>query len=264
MEATIEEAGAAYGSYVGHLAGIAGATDPERVLALDGQAASELRRLVPLSTRRRLGAFFTPHVLADELAEPLQDETRSLNVVDSFCGAGDLLLAAMRAAHRSRTRGRDALAFSGVDLVAEFARAALLRLELQAAELGIRPSIRTRAGDGLAAAELVRATHVLLNPPFGRITAPDPCTWASGSVNGAAVYFASTVAELADETKVHAVLPDVLRSGSRYRKWRTEIDQLLDVSTVTPLGQFDRWTDVNVFILRGTRTVHRRDMAGSR
>nr|MCQ3806922.1 hypothetical protein [Acidimicrobiia bacterium] len=38
---------------------------------LNGQASTEVRRLVPLDERRRLGAFFTPHELADKLADPL-------------------------------------------------------------------------------------------------------------------------------------------------------------------------------------------------
>jgi hypothetical protein len=44
-----------------------------------------------------------------------------------------------------------------------------------------------------------------------------------------------------------------LRSGSRYRAWRGETESLLDIEDVIPMGRFDRHTDVDVFLLSGTR-----------
>jgi len=46
-----------------------------------------------------------------------------------------------------------------------------------------------------------------------------------------------------------AILPDVLRSGARYEKWRKEIERLAVVDDVETLAQFDEHADVHVFIL---------------
>ncbi len=48
---------------------------------------------------------------------------------------------------------------------------------------------------------------------------------------------------------IRAVLPDALRCGTRYQKWRAAIDALVDVVSTERLGRFDAWTDVDVFIL---------------
>jgi hypothetical protein len=45
------------------------------------------------------------------------------------------------------------------------------------------------------------------------------------------------------------ILPDVLRSGSRYERWREGIAASADVISIEPMGRFDGDTDVDVFIL---------------
>ena len=87
---------------------------------LNGQASAEIRRLVPLDELRRLGAFFTPHELADELADPLRSAHGQVTVVDPCCGAGDLLLAATRALEEPVRRGTASATLVGVDIVDEF------------------------------------------------------------------------------------------------------------------------------------------------
>ncbi len=46
-----------------------------------------------------------------------------------------------------------------------------------------------------------------------------------------------------------AILPDVLRTGSRYERWRRMIELRSRVSSIKPLGLFDEHTDVDVFLL---------------
>jgi hypothetical protein len=62
-------------------------------------------------------------------------------------------------------------------------------------------------------------------------------------------------------TGIVAILPEVLRSGSRYEKWRSLFQQRVDLSKVEIVGQFDRHTDVDVFIavglIRKTRATGR-------
>ena len=111
-------------------------------------------------------------------------------------------------------------------------------------------------GDGLSTPDVSDdATHVLLNPPFTAIPSYDSCEWARGKVNGAADFLARVVAGLRPGVEVSAILPDVLRSGSRYRRWRNFVAKRLDLDTPEPKGRFDPWTDVDVFVLRG-RTRH--------
>ena len=223
---------------------------------LNGQASTEVRRLVPLDERRRLGAFFTPHELADKLADPLRRVQGQVTVLDPCCGAGDLLLAAARALEDPVRRGDASAELAGVEIVNEFSRVALMRFELLLQTLELNVAGRFSVADGLTAPDLDKATHLLLNPPFAAVTSDESCRWAGGRVNGAADFLARTVVRLKEGVEVHAILPDVLRSGSRYRRWRNFIAERLDLDTPEPTGRFDPWTDIDVFILRGlTRDV---------
>src|SRR5947207_192281 len=61
--------------------------------ALDGEPDRELQKSLSLSTRRRLGAFFTGAVLAQKAIGPNVAQDSPI-VFDPACGLGDLLLAA--------------------------------------------------------------------------------------------------------------------------------------------------------------------------
>lgn len=218
---------------------------------LNGQASAEIRRLVPVSERRRLGAFFTPYELADELSSPLLSAQGPVTVVDPCCGAGDLLLAAVRVLGRSVRKLPAPANFVGVDIVEEFPKVAQMRFELLTRNGALDVTSSFVTGDGLTAPDVKDATHVLLNPPFAAVPSGEGCEWARGKVNGAADFLARLVGRLGPDVEVSAILPDVLRSGSRYRRWRDVIAGRLDLDTPEPKGRFDRWTDVDVFILRG-------------
>ena len=217
----------------------------------DGKASAEIRRLVPLGDRRRQGVFFTPHELADELANPLRLAQGQVTVVDPCCGAGDLLLAAARVLEGPVRRGIASATFVGLDIVDEFTQVTRMRFELLARTLGLDAASRFSVGDGLSARDVVNATHVLLNPPFAAVPSSENCEWAGGKVNGAADFLARTVVRFEPGVEVHAILPDVLRSGSRYRRWRDFMADRLDLDAPEPKGRFDPWTDVDVFVLRG-------------
>lgn len=247
----------AYGPFVGELTALvrASAEEPGRIDVgpmLDGRAAADLRRLVSLADRRSIGAFFTPEPLAERLAEPFEDEVGACVVVDPACGAGDLLLASAR---RLLRRAPVAVqTFVGVDVVPEFVAASELRLNLLVQSL-------SRAGhpvparkqlicmDGRASPALGEATHIVLNPPFTMVHAPSGCEWSSGVVNAAAPFLLDCIDGAQPGTRVRAILPDVLRSGTRYRRWRARVGAVAEVVAVEAVGRFDRWTDVDVFLL---------------
>ncbi len=234
--------------------------------AVNGQASSRLVSLVSTYGLKRTGAFFSSSLLSDNAASGLlgnQSHTPIL-VTDPACGAGNLLIAA---AHRLPIRRNltSTLEFwgqhlAGFDLHAEFVKATHLRLAILAISRGssfdLEPSYRLerffpniRQGDGLRElSSLKSVSHLLINPPFGPITAPKDCSWAQGKVTKAAVFFDRCLNLMLPNSHLSGILPDVLRSGSRYQRWRQSIENRAEILKITPAGNFET-ADVDVFHL---------------
>ncbi|MDM4773087.1 N-6 DNA methylase [Solimonas sp. SE-A11] len=236
--------------------------------ALNGEANQELRRKIPLDTRRLYGAFFTGTKLSRLLLSHSKSVSAESFFYDPTCGMGDLLLAAASLLPLQETPSATLRAWgrqlAGADLHQEFIDGTKARLALLAAERhGVEGISATghvdhfpliQVGDGLIPNKNSRrATHLLLNPPFGAVSAPEGCTWASGKVTAAAIFTAATVKELAPNCEVLAILPDVLRSGTFSENWRKAISDIAEVHLVKPYGIFDASADVDVFLLRLTR-----------
>ena len=242
------------------------ATAPSIEAALDGQPYRELRRRTTLAQRRSLGAFFTGQELAGKLVTGSTAQ-RGLSIHDPTCGAGDLLLAVARLMPVRATLGAT-LAFwgkllSGTDVDATFVRLAKARLALLAkARTGstrclgaenletIFPRI-TRSDVLTEQLQLADTDWLLLNPPFIRVGVPRDCRWGTGSANAAAVIFDKCIQAAGDGARVSAILPEVLRTGTRYDKWRMQIAERLRKVRVSSWGRFDPQTDVDVFVLTG-------------
>lgn len=241
--------------------------DERMVAALDGGTSAALRRVVPILERREMGAFFTPSKLAAQGSEFFGRRIPGDAVfIDMACGGGDLLIAIAQLLPIDPDLGRTLKMWGkrlmGFDLQEEFIRATKARLVLLALARGARsgklpvpagedlfPLIRQ--GDGLTqATTLKEATHIFINPPFLRIKAPNRCTWASAKVSAAAVFLDACVSQAKPGAKIVAILPDVLRSGSNYKKWREHIASKSSIEGIKVVGQFDNWTDVDVFMLR--------------
>jgi len=235
--------------------------------ALDGQSSSELRRLIDRKVLRACGLYFTSSELSTLVADRLCESLSPTSVViDPACGAGDLLLAcATRMVCQDLgTAGRiDDLTerVRGLDIREQFVRAARYRLRLlavrQVREIDARPSKlgsiprfdQVKVGDGLNSTRALRAaTHVVINPPFVRIPAPRWCTWTSGKVNSASVFLARIVEQVRPGTRIVAILPDVLRSGTRYVSWRLWMEDRVILRSMELYGQFDSYADVDVFV----------------
>ncbi|USX49913.1 hypothetical protein [Lentzea sp. HUAS12] len=154
----------------------------------------------------------------------------------------------------------------GHDIHAAFVQSARLRLVIAALERHHRrgdqtlvpPTVwrrsfgRLHTGDGLAALNASRRFygHILLNPPFGLDDGSGQPTWSTGKTSQAAVFMAAAAECIRAGGQVTAILPDVLRSGSRYRAWRSHIESLVKVERVDRHGIFDSHTDVDVFYLQ--------------
>ena len=233
---------------------------------LDGQAGDVLRRSIPLRMRREQGAFFSSSELRAAALKPSQETIDSPSpFLDPAVGAGDLLLEVARhlpveqdLAETLRLWGQ---LLHGRDLEPVFVRLARARLVLLAVARGavakstggleaVLPEVKV--GDGL---ELLASGwsggHIVMNPPFTYRSASEDINWASGRTSEAAMFLAAAVAGAQPGTRLTAILPDVIRAGSRYGRLREFVGANLHVTTAEPYGQFDAWTDIDVFILRG-------------
>jgi hypothetical protein len=240
---------------------------------LDGLPYERLRRDVPLSVRRGNNTFFTSSELRVRLVAPHRNRiARGASVLDPACGIGDLLLAAQEFLPRSWSteKRRDHIAnrFHGRDLVDVFVNIAKDRIELAVMKASRRarsnkdvsyPNIST--GDGLhAQVPYALADLVLLNPPFGRVVLPSRQRWAEGLTSEAAPFTLDVLRRVRPGAFVSAILPDVLRSGTRYAHWRHEIESIAEIVGIEVVGLFDSWTDVDVFIAHFRSRSKRRDV----
>ena len=234
-------------------------------LCLDGEPGQVLREQVTQAELRRQGAFFTGAKLAKKLANAAFPRTAAaLTYFDPACGAGDLLLAiALRLPVEPTFSGTlDAWGtrLGGSDISPDFVRLTKARLILLAAKrsrvrppfdagvlAGAFPNILVR--DSLdPSRRLPKADVIVMNPPFGYAAAPEGCDWAQGRVNHAALFVDRVIRDASDGTRIAAILPDVLRSGSRYMAWREMTRASGYVICEIPFGVFDQWTDVDVYL----------------
>ncbi|MCA9145701.1 MAG: N-6 DNA methylase [Planctomycetales bacterium] len=233
--------------------------------ALDGEAGREARRLIELDDRRRDGVFFTSSPLREFAFEGVSSSiTKNSVLFDPACGAGDLLLAATDHMPLQATLAATLKAWSamliGCDLHAEFTRTCRMRLLLAAwRRHQFRGTKQTRTKSwfggirkccGLANnAGYQRATHILMNPPFAHQSADINCDWASGKINSAAVFLMQAIEASSEGTRIVAILPEVIRCGTRYGRLRDLIAQQSQLNRIASFGVFDRHADVDVFVL---------------
>jgi hypothetical protein len=161
--------------------------------------------------------------------------------------------------YRSTTR------LAGCESHVEFVRATKARLVLLALKRGARASLNApldlngilpliKVGDSLLeTVPYLGASRVVANPPYGYVTAPPDCTWGAGQITAAALFLEKCLQNCKVGTRITAILPEVLRSGSRYERWRQMVASRSEVHRVEPYGLFDNIADVHVFILEITK-----------
>jgi hypothetical protein len=233
---------------------------------INGQATLALQRLVPLDVRKEIGIFFTSARLANKVADHLAPVIkRGTKLIDIACGAGNLLLACVKHLPTGTNLEETLTIWSdlviGYDLHKEFVRAAQLRLILLAASLhpneikfisklknyDIFKGIQAR--DVFAKRSVMKDAAIVVNPPFGYMPSPYDCKWAKGKIQVAAWFLEKLIFNSYPGQHIVAILPDVLRSGTRYLKWRDMISSMCASIDIEPAGRFDENTDVDVFIL---------------
>jgi hypothetical protein len=245
--------------------------------ALDGAPSIALSSLVPLSTRRRLGAFFTSGEVRDvEFRSLLPTTRRDRAALDPACGAGDLLLSWTQTLPADRdlesTLHRWANLINGSDIAPAFVRLARARLVLAAAARcpGSHPAQTTLedAFPGIRVSDVSERLFpealpawTLMNPPFGRVRVPKSTAWTSGSVSEAAIFVDQFLKAAAPGQSLVAILPDVLRTGATLSRWRSVVESMATVSSIRPIGQFNQHADVDVFVVRMCRAKRTRQAA---
>ncbi len=262
------ELGRYAGEVLGAPAGDFNAVDIQKSIFSTRHVEQYLRTLIPIEELRDAGSFFTGDRMADTASEYFGDSvTLKSFIVDPACGAGNLLIACSKKLPIKKTSLKKTLGIwgqclAGFDLFDEFVETTKLRLILEAVSRGASPDILNideakdlfpyiHKGNAFDyAATLKVATHIIINPPYYKMQASLDCEWADGKINAAAKFMELVAQCAADGTRVSAILPDVLRSGTRYDKWRTLISAKLNCSIMST-GRFDSKTDVDVFLLSG-------------
>ncbi|MFE9331060.1 hypothetical protein [Streptomyces sp. NPDC006925] len=247
--------------------------------ALNGQASAALRRSVSRADRRATGSFFTTGDVRQSFEGLLSHSGKSGRtpvIWDPTCGGGDLLIAGTAQFPLGTTPAQTLTLWNrwvkGHDMHAPFVSVARMRLILAVLErhraVGSDAPLmqhrwrtafpRVQVGDGLQA--LSNASEgrgfrgrLLLNPPYGTDAALPSCTWSTGRTSLAATFTAQASAAMAPGGRLFAILPDVLRSGSRYRAWRDWLADRMRMEEIRPHGLFDNYTDVDVFLLSALR-----------
>jgi hypothetical protein len=88
---------------------------------------------------------------------------------------------------------------------------------------------------------------ILMNPPFQQVDSCGEYPWCSGKVSLAAIFLYEMLQRYPTAC-VAAILPDVLRAGSRYEKLRKLLKfDLQEQARI--FGRFDSLTDVDVFTI---------------
>lgn len=237
--------------------------DPSDTFSTTSISAS-FRKEVAKSVRQDSGAFFTGPALGTSVVAGAKP---SSVVCDPACGVGDLLIPHATRMPLGKGLGETLEMWGdhlrGVEMQEEFLRLARSRLILSAAgRHGVSrrrktlPSLKNlfpnlEVGDGLASVSHIElANYLVMNPPFIQTTAPTDCAWGRGRVSSAALFVEHCLCHAKRGAALVAILPDVLRSGSRYAEWRRRVETLAEVVSIETMGRFDDHADVDVFVLR--------------
>lgn len=233
----------------------------------DGEVGAELRRRVPLNYRQEIGAFFTGENLRQIVFNSFSEDPIETALWDPACGAGDLLLTYAKRLpvdpSIERTIKNWGKVIFGNDIEALFLRAAKSRLVLLAYARGARRKSKNKVALGNTFPNLKKRNsltkkftppkaNIVLNPPFISIQADKNCEWGKGNVSAAGVFVEMCVKKSLPGTRIVAILPDVLRTGTRYAQWRALIKKHSEIEKVDIYGSFDPQADVDVFVLELT------------
>ena len=222
-----------------------------------------LRNEFPVDSLRENGIFFT----SDEVFYSMMqgESAHKCKIYDPAAGCGDLILRYLDALPVGNSLQETLNEWSdrvyATELNSSFIKLLKLRLLLLAsfkhgciAKLGdINANQAVNffsgivCGDALNMRSEIEPELILMNPPYNQIRAMNRYEWCNGKVSLASI-FLFEVTRRYPKAQIIAVLPDVLRSGSRYKKFRSVLPFDLEREGRV-FGRFDAKTDVDVFTI---------------
>ena len=230
---------------------------------LSGEVELRISKMLGRDARRASGVFFSGSTWADLLSSRLPSRQFG-RYLDPACGIGDLLLSIARkqpvGSNLNATLKRWDQLFVGLDIDGSFAsvaRSRLIALAIARQVTGTSRRIkggnspRPRPGvDSLSSGWNINSDDcIVMNPPFHPVQAPSWSTLFTGKVNAAALFLEKALAEAVSGTTIGAIVPEAIRSGSRYEKLRRAIASRAVVHSFTAEGRFSHEADVDVAIL---------------
>lgn len=235
---------------------------------VNGLAGEELRRTINLETRREYGAFFTDSLLANKVLQLLTPTFTAKSVIyDPACGAGNLLISVSDYIQKLNINFNCKSQLLGTDLHDEFIKATELRLRTnyllkqpthshKVFNSQIKQKYSIAKADGLIKNKFYeKATHIFVNPPFNQVIPKEKLSWTKGKVSAAALFIDKIIQFSNPGVSIIAILPDVLRSGTRYEKWRAMVEKECVIEKIKLLGQFDKYADVDVYAVKMTKRL---------
>lgn len=228
-----------------------------------------IRNCLSIEDMREAGTFFTGDELALTAVEGLQNPiTKKSIILDPTCGAGNLLIASSRQLTTTRKLSTTLKSWGkslyGYDLFPVFIELTKLRIIFEAVSRGAKAdcsldtafellsNITIKDAMSAESSDVNNVTHIISNPPFSLWPSPKRDFWKAGKVNAAAVIFEHYLKILPEGCAISAILPEVLRSGSRYNDWRG-FCQAYSTAQVNIVGKFNTKTDVDVFTFQGIK-----------
>ena len=233
----------------------------------DAQAEFAVDKLVPYSIRSEMGIFFTPEKISVKCASIFKFHVESgRSFFDPACGSGNLLISIARM-YEIKDNLLDTVIFwgekfGGCDINQSFVHAAKLRIVALAAQRHdipiisendlselLRHMVNFHVKDYLSGPVGGEFDCIIANPPFAHRSAPADLEWSAGKTQLAAIFLDVIIKSAKLNQKILAILPDVLRSGTRYRAWRRFVDSYSGETRVHVYGKFSSDVDVDVFML---------------
>lgn len=226
-----------------------------------------LRQYLSIDEMREAGSFFTGQKLSTSCVSRFNKAiTFDSVVLDPTCGAGNLLIECSRQLGVESSLSSTLLLWGkvlrGYDIHGSFIEASKLRLVLEALNRGVTKDCtiseamlfftNLKVADALTIGkeDLQSVTHIIMNPPFLSWLSPKVDYWKQGKVNSAGIILDYYIRNLPTGCEISAILPDVLRSGARYKPFREFVSNRTK-SNCEVVGRFNSKTDVDVFILDG-------------
>jgi hypothetical protein len=230
-----------------------------------------LLSLMGAAQRKRQGVFFTPGDLA-KLAMSKLDFLSSGTIFDPACGTGNLLVEAAGSLDASGSLSECLYRWNeklyGMDINQEFVCLARKKIVCLALSKGALPTCGITKIDAMSMLSNIKVgnflteyssyvgiiDNVIMNPPFCPVDTPESIKWTSGKSNAAALFMAYAIDIMPAGGKILGILPDVLKSGSRYESWRCEVFNPVN-PVIEDFGSFQKDVQIDVFILSGIKSL---------